>query len=265
MAIRKDISVGVKRVDTLKSHYYTINGKRAVGVTTALNALPKDALPRWAARTVAEHVVDNLRTVASMVAEGGRKPTVDYLTGLPNQKRDTAAERGTDVHDLVFHLADGKPVEVPSDIEPYVRGALMYLDEWQPTTVLAETVVASYTHGFCGQFDTIQDVSGLGRVQVDWKTGNGVYGSHALQLAAYRFAEVYLDADGVEHPMIPVEDNYILHIQPDNYELIPVVADEEQFEVFLEVLAVYRHAVQSDKLKKLIGEPLPHPVSEVAA
>jgi hypothetical protein len=256
--------VGIRRVDTPKSHYYTINGKRAVGVTTALGALPKDALVRWSARTVAEHVVDNLRTVAAMVAEGGKKPTVDYLTGLPNQKRDAAAERGIDVHDLMFHLADGKAVDVPADIEPYVRGALMYLDEWQPTTVLSETVVASYTHGYCGTLDSIQDVPGLGRVLVDWKTSNGIWGNHALQLPPYRYAEVYLDADGVEHPMIPVEDTYILHIQPDDYELIPIVAGPEQFDIFLEVLAVYRHAVQSDKLRKLIGQPLPRPQAVAA-
>jgi hypothetical protein len=168
------------------------------------------------------------------------------------------------VHDIVFHLAEGEPVEVPADLEPYVRGALLYLDEWQPTTVLSETVVASYTHGYCGTLDSIQDVPGLGRVLVDWKTSNGIYGNHALQLPPYRFAEVYLDTDGIEHPMIPVEDTYILHIQPDAYELIPIVAGREQFDMFLEVLAVYRHAVQSNKLAKLIGQPLPRPQAVAA-
>ncbi len=255
---------GVRRVDTPKSHYYTINGKRAIGVTTALNALPKDALPRWYARTVAEHVVDNFRDVASMLAEDGRQATVNYLTGLPNQKRDSAAERGTDVHEIVYHLAKGEPVDVPASVEPYVRGALMYLDEWQPTTVLSETVVASYAHGYCGTFDSIDDIPRLGRVGVDWKTGRGIYGNHVLQLAAYRFADVYLDEDGVERPMIPVEDTYILHIQPDDYELIPVVAGPEQHELFVRVLNMYRDAVQSNRLSKLIGQPLARPQAVAA-
>ncbi|AHH98213.1 hypothetical protein [Kutzneria albida] len=260
----KQPTVGVQRVDTPKSHYYTINGKRAVGVTTALNALPKD-LTRWAARTVAEHVVENVRTVSSMVAEGGKQPTINYLASLPNQKRDDAAVRGTYVHELVVPLANGEPVDVPEHVAPYVRGALAYLDDWQPTTVLAETVVASYTHLYCGTLDSIQDVPGLGRVLVDWKTSNGIYGNHALQLPAYRFAEVYLDEHDVEHPMIPVEGAYILHIKPDDYELIPITAEREQHDLFVEVLDVYRRAVQSDKLRKLIGQPLPHPVHEVAA
>ncbi|MCO1575000.1 hypothetical protein M8C13_04405 [Crossiella sp. SN42] len=257
-------NAGIRRVDTAKSHYYTINGRRAVGVTTALNALPKPMLVRWAARTVAEHVADHLDTVGAMLVEGGRQPTIDYLSGLPNQVRDSAAERGTEVHDLVFRLAAGDAVDVPHDVAPYVRGALRYLDDYQPEPVLAETVVASYEHLYAGQLDSIQRINQRGTVQVDWKTGRGVYGEHALQLAAYRFAEVYLDAEGTEHDMPEIDGNYILHIKPDDYELIPVQAEAEQHDIFLGVLDMYRRAVQSDKLKKLIGTPLPKP-SAVAA
>ncbi|CAL9605298.1 hypothetical protein SUDANB95_05476 [Actinosynnema sp. ALI-1.44] len=262
MSKKKLSDKGVRRVDTPKTHYYTINGVRAVGVTTALDALPKH-LTRWAAGVVAEYVCDNLSAVEGMLA-GGRQPTVDYLQALPNQRRDDAGERGTEVHDLVWALAAGESVSVPNDLAPYVRGALSYLDDYQPEVVLAETVVASYTHHYCGTLDSIQDVPGLGRVLVDWKTSRGLYGNHALQLPAYRYAEVYLDDDGTEHPMIPVEDTYILHIKPDDYDLVPVVAGPEQFEDFVNVLNVYRRVVQSDKARKLIGSPLPKP-SVVAA
>lgn len=259
------VNKGVLRVDTPKGHYYTIDGKRAVGVTTALNALPKN-LTRWAARTVAEHVADNLPTVTAMFHAGGRQPAVDYLTGLPNQIRDEAGERGTAVHEIVFDLARGEAVDVPLDLAPYVRGALAYLDDWQPETVLAETVVASYTHQYCGTLDSIQDVPGLGRVLVDWKTSRGLYGNHALQLPAYRYAEVYLDDAGAEHPMVEVEAAFILHIKPDDYALVPVTAGREQFEDFVRVLEIYRRIVQSDKAAKLLGEPLGKPVAaEVAA
>lgn len=253
---------GVRRVDTPKTHYYTINGKRAVGVTTALNALPKN-LTRWAARTVATHVVDHADDVNRMLATGGRKPTLEYLSELPDQIRDSAGERGTDVHEIVFDLAEGKAVDVPNEIAPYVRGALRYLDDWQPTTVMAETVVASYEHLYCGTLDSIQDVPALGRVLVDWKTSNGIYGNHALQLPAYRYPDVYLDADGNEHPMIEVEDAFILHIRPDDYELIPIKSGRAEFDTFLKVLDVYRTAVQSDKLKKLIGAPLAKPAHSI--
>ncbi|HEX3650563.1 MAG TPA: hypothetical protein VHV49_19220, partial [Pseudonocardiaceae bacterium] len=44
-------------------HSYTIDGKRAIGVTTALKGIPKDMLVPWAAKLVAEHVVDNIYDV----------------------------------------------------------------------------------------------------------------------------------------------------------------------------------------------------------
>lgn len=245
----------IKRVDTPKSHYYTIDGRRAVGVTTALNALPKN-LTRWAARQVAEFVADEIDTVGDMLSTGGRGPTVDYLSGLPNQTRDRAAERGTAVHELVFQLALNHEVDVPTDLAPYVRGALAYLDDWRPRTVLAETVVASYTHGYCGTLDTVEDIDDLGRALVDWKTSKGVYSNHALQVAAYRHAEVYLDADGNERPMPEIDGAYILHIKPDDYELLPVVSGPEQHADFVRVLETYRRIVQSDKGSKLIGAPL---------
>lgn len=254
----------VERVDTPKSHYYKIDGKRAVGVTTALNALPKTLAP-WAARTVATHVVENWDDVAQMLAAEGEQATINFLKRLPDQTRDDAAERGTDVHDIVFDLAAGRAVDVPNNLAPYVRGALQYLDDFQPDIVLAETVVASYTHCYCGTLDSVQDVPSLGRVLVDWKTSNGVYGNHALQLPGYRYAEVYLDADGVERPMVQVDAAYILHIKPDDYELLPIQAGPEQFEDFVRILETYRRVVQSDKAKKLIGAPVAKPGKAVAA
>jgi hypothetical protein len=260
----KTQSVGVQRVDTPKSHYYTINGQRVVGVTTALNALPKDALVPWAAGSVATHVVENFDDVARRLEEDGPVDTIRYLKNLPNTIRDDAATRGTDVHDYVFDLAEGKPVDVPNEVLPYVRGALAYLDDYQPTTVMAETVVASYEHMYCGTLDTIQDVPRLGRVLVDWKTSKGLYANHALQIPAYRYTDVYLDAEGNERPMIEVEDTFVLHIKPDDYDLVPVKAGREQFAQFLGVLDTYRGVVQSNKGVKLFGTPLPKP-SAVAA
>jgi hypothetical protein len=87
---------------------------------------------------------------------------------------------------------------------------------------------------------------------VDYKTGNGVYGEYVLQVAAYRYMEVYLDVEGNEQPMIPVDRTFILHIKPGDYELIEVQADEAAFGKFLVSLANYRANVQSDRLKELI-------------
>lgn len=264
MAARKTVAVGVQRHETKKGHYYTIDGKRAVGVTTGLNGIPKDALKYWAAGEVAAYVVDNINEVNRMLDTGGRNPSMWFLKEIPFQKRDEAAVRGTEVHALAEQYIRGESVDVPDHLLPYVEGYAAYIEDFNPTSVYEELVVCSRTHLYAGTLDSIQDIPGIGRAQVDYKTGNGVYGEYALQVAAYRYAEFMLDADDNEQPMPAVERTFILHIKPNDYELIEVAAAEVAFEKFLVALRNYRENVQSRKLDKLIIGPVEPPQVRLA-
>lgn len=251
---------GITVIDHGNWHEYRIDGQRAVGVTTALKGIPKDdALKRWASKLVAEYTVDNIYDVKKMLDSGGRGPTIYFLAELPNQKRDDAAIRGTAVHGFAEQIIKGDEVEVPEHLAPYVEGYIRYLEDFDPTTVCEELVVANRTHLYAGRLDSIQDIPGHGRAQVDYKTSNRVYGEHALQVAAYRYAETYLADDGSEEPMIPVDETFVLHIMPGEYELIPVQSGPAEFEKFLVAKANYLNNVQSRKLDKLIGEPIEPP------
>lgn len=252
---------GIERVEFKNYHRYKIDGKFAIGVTTALNGIPKDALKQWAARLVAEHVADNIHDVKRMLDSGGRGPTVHFLKELPNQRRNDAAVRGTDVHALAELYIKGEEIDVTGreHLEPYMRGYAAYIDDWNPVTLHEELVVANRKHGYAGTLDSIQDIPALGRALVDYKTSNNVYGQHALQVAAYRHAEVYVDPDGNEHPMIPVDRTFVLHIKPDDYDLIPVETGDDAFRKYLTAQANYLDNVQSNKLDKLIGLPLSPP------
>lgn len=257
-------SVGVKRFETPYGHGYTIDGKRAIGVTTALKGIPKDALKHWAAKEVAQYAVDNIWDVKRMLDSAGAYPTVAFLKEIPFQKRNDAAVRGTEVHAIAERFIRGEEVDVPEHLQPYVEGYARYIEDFDPVSVHEELVVASRTHLVAGTLDSIQDIPRLGRAQVDYKTGRGVYGEYALQVAAYRYMEVYLDAEGAEQPMIPVERTFILHIKPGDYELIEVQADEAAFEKFLCALANYRANVQSKRLDALLLGPV-SPFEEEAA
>jgi hypothetical protein len=261
---------GVKRWQQGSGHCYSIDGKRAIGVTTALKALPKN-LVGWSARTVADYVISHPELLQTLIREGGDEPTREFLASLPFQQRNAAAVRGTAVHALADRVMRGEEVEVPEDLEPYVESYIAFCDEWNPEPVHSELVVASRKHGYAGTLDSVQHINlrGLGTVQVDYKTGRGVYGEVALQTAAYRYADVYLDADGNEQPMIPLDGCYVLHIRPEGYEFMPLDAGEETFATFLAVLDVYRRAVKEvqrvSPLDRLIGAPLAAPGQEVAA
>jgi hypothetical protein len=249
----------IKKADHGTWHSYTIDGRRAVGVTTALKGIPKDALVPWAAKEVATYVVDNIYDVKRMLDSGGRYPTIDFLKSIPNQKRDTAAVRGTEVHALAEKYIRGEEIEVDDALRPYVDGYATFIKDWNPASIHEEIVVASRTHLYAGTLDSIQDIPSLGRCLVDYKTGKGVYGETALQVAAYRYAEVYLDADGNEQQMVSVDRTFVLHIQPDTYDLVPLVADEAAFESYLKAQANYLANVQSKRLDKLLGLPLNPP------
>lgn len=252
-------SKGIQVFEYENYHRYKIDGQWAIGVTTALKGVPKEALKHWSAGVVADFALNNLRQVSWTLESAGYGPARKMLTALPNEKRDTAGARGTDVHLLAEKYIRDEEIEVSDELLPYVEAYASYITDFNPVSVHEELVVANRAHLYAGRLDSIQQVPSIGLIQVDYKTSKGVYGEHALQCAAYEHAEVYVDKDGNEQPMVKLDGSYILHIQPRTYDLIPAQTDDAAFRKFLAALANYRENVQSDKLKKLLGEPLAPP------
>jgi hypothetical protein len=203
-----------------KAHRYWLDGKPIPGVTTLLGkGLPKPALPYWSAKTVAEFVVDNPEQV-EQIRSLGRGPAVAALKAIPWQARDEAAVRGTDVHQLAEEIIHGREVDVPDHLLAHVEGYVKWLDDFGVTPVLTERPVASRSLWYAGTFDAIVDMGGV-RWGLDWKTSKGVYGSTALQVAAYMGAEFYQAEDGSEQPIPEVERIGVVHITEAGTQLRP--------------------------------------------
>jgi hypothetical protein len=249
-------SQGIKFFE--KSHRYKIDGQWAVGVTTALKGIPKPALVKWSANEVARWAVENIWTVKRVLDDGGFGPAFRMLSEIPNQKRDSAAVRGVLVHEMAEKYIRDEEIELAEDDPawPYIRAYAAYINDFNPTSLHEELTVANREHMYAGRLDSIQDVPSIGVIQVDYKTGKGVYGEHALQCTAYEHAEVYVDADGNEQPMPKLAGSYVLHIKPDDYDLIPAETGDDAFTQFLTALANYRQNVQSNKLDGLLGMPV---------
>lgn len=204
-----------------KAHRYTLDGRPCPGVTTLLGkGLPKPALPYWSAKTVAEYVVDNPETVDNLRSLG-RGPAVAALKAIPWQARDEAAVRGTDVHSLAEDVIHGREVDVPEHILAHVEGYVKWLDTFAVEPVLTERQVANRSLWYAGTFDAIVRIGGEVWL-LDWKTSKGVYGSTALQVAAYEGAEFYIDDDGAEQPMPEVDRLGVVHITEAGTALRPV-------------------------------------------
>ncbi len=237
----------IKRINSGKGHRYTIDGKPAVGVTTALKAIAAPALMYWSARQVAEFTADHIDDlIGRMHAAGGRGPLVEYLRNIPWQRRDTAAVKGTDVHTIAERIHAGEGFDVPDHLAGYVEAYLAFLDDHNPTPLFTEFVVGNRDPNYAGTGDAIMRFPKLGLGLCDIKTGKGVYGEHAYQLAAYRYAELMVAADGTEQPVPKVDFAAVIHVGEDGYELIPVEADESAFEAFLHAHALYTKELKKD-------------------
>ena len=239
----------IKRINSGSGHRYTIDGKPATGVTTALKAIDKPALVGWAARQVAEHVADNLDGLLDRLYNaGGREPFIDYLRAIPWQSRNSAATRGTNVHNIADLIHRGKFTDVSEEAAPYIDQYLQFLDDFNAKVVQSEFVVAHRGLRYAGTADSIIDVDHpdlRGRGLFDIKTGKGVYGDFALQSAAYRFAEVMLIGDE-ELPMVSTDFGAIIHLSEDEYRIVPLKADESAFEAFQHALSLYVNEIKKD-------------------
>lgn len=220
------------------SHRYKLDGEWVIGVTTVLGqAIPKPALPKWAAKTVAEYVARNPETVQGLWA-AGENPTIAALKEIPYQQRDDAANRGTEVHDLAERYLKGEEIVVPDAIAGHVEACADFIKDWNIQPVLVEETVGSRIHKYAGKLDLVADSKYAPRSIFDWKTTrSGIFFETAFQLAAYAFAEFYGE-DGNEHPMsaLGIESAYAVHIRADGYEVVPMEFGFHVFDEFIHLL-----------------------------
>lgn len=233
----------VRRVDKMAfgrpTHFYQdAHGRKIPGVTTILNeGLPKPALINWAANATAEAAVNRWDDLSGM----GPADRLKVLKAARYEDRDAAAKRGTEVHALAERLILGHEVAVPDELRGHVESYVRFLDEWGPNPVLTEVTVVNYTHGYAGTLDMVFD-RGDGNILADIKTTrSGIYGETALQLAAYRYAEVYLTPEG-EMDMPDVEETWAIWVRADGYSVIPVDTSKHVFDDFRRVAATARAA-----------------------
>ncbi len=170
---------------------------------------------------VAAYAVDNLDTVAGL----DKGAAVELLATAARRDLNTAATRGTQIHDLIEQLTHGQEpmIEFIPEAEPYMDAARAFVAECQPEVVRTERVVIhrgdENVVGYGGRFDAIATIGGRTWI-VDYKTRakHGAYGEEAAQLAAYARAHYLIDhTDGDYHraPIPDVDGGLIVSIGAD--------------------------------------------------
>lgn len=227
-------------------HRYTINGGKVLGVTTALGlSIAKPELMLWAGKCAAEEALDLINSPDRRRWEITHNVTSErellyHLAKTSERRRDAAAERGTRIHKLAESLIEGKPVEAEEELAPYVQSCAKFIDEWKVRPLLQEKVIGSYRWGYAGKFDVVGELPDGRRVLFDYKTGRRVYPDTKLQLAAYRYADVYVAEPDLEIPMqeVGITEAKAVWLQPHEYQVIPLDTSPEMFKVFLNALQV---------------------------
>lgn len=263
-----------------EKHIYRLDGKRVPGVTTLIGGgIPKPQLIDWAARAVALFVDDNPLEIDRLRKEP--EPTEDNPRGLSalaltlskvhNVKRDTAALRGTEIHDLGQRYLEGEEVEIPLGHEQEVEGLVKFIEDWELEPLIVEHSLANRAERYAGRVDFIGTspyLNGGEPVLIDWKTSNGVYGDTAMQAAAYALADFHVtDDDPATELEIPhITQTFVAHIRPGLTELHPLAVDraemERQFEIFRAAASIYR---TTNERKKWLRPALETPTQATLA
>jgi len=250
----------------------TPDGIEYPSVTSILQALPKDALMYWAAKSVAQAAVESYDLLGKLIEKDSGE-AVKWLKGTPWGQRDRAGLDGTTIHDLCEAWITGDTVTSDHILRkmnnPQVKAKAEQLEHCLDTLpvrwIQTEAVVLNREVGYAGTVDLvgiIDDVALCQRfgtvppfsVTFDIKTGKGVYPETALQLTAYRYAPERVDhIDGTLVPNVLTDGAAVIHITDESWALIPVVSSPTTYAMFKEVVEVAKHLPLPDTM---VGLPV---------
>lgn len=209
-----------------------VTGQLVPSVTNVIGALNKPALPRWAAKVVAEQAV----ALAGSLQNLDPAEAIDLLKGSPWRSSTRAADRGTTIHDRLEQITLGREPDGPltGEAVEFSRGidAFLKAHDVRPW----HTEVTMFGDGYAGTADflgTVDDVP----VVMDYKTGKGLYPEVALQLTALRYAERMV-VDGEVRDVPPTDHGLAVLITKSGYKIAKVEDPVGAMLAFESLLAV---------------------------
>jgi hypothetical protein len=195
-------------------HYrHPVTGDEVPSITNVIGILDKPAIPRWAAKLVAERAWD----LRSTLDELGRDEAIDILKGSPWRNSRRAADRGTSIHDYLEAKANGRSTpQLEGDARKYKAAADEFLTAYKPEFSLTEFTV--WGDGYAGTADAMGVINNRTLVW-DYKTSKALYPEIALQLAAVVNAQTIVSPDGSEEAMPPVDGAVGVLLTPDGCDV----------------------------------------------
>jgi len=236
---------------------YTWKDERYPSVTTILRNLDKPALPRWAAKSVAEYVAAQCKAKESGQISGAdlfaHLQDVDALKGIPWSIRDAKRDIGSTLHQVAEQITLGTPIDpkvFAADIRPYVESFMAWHQSAGVVFEASEMALFNRSHSYAGTCDALVRIGGRPLV-LDYKTSSDTYEEHALQLAAYRHAEFIGMETGEEIAMPQTEGGAILLVGETGCRLMEWECSNDEFEVFLALRRIYDWRVDKKQAREV--------------
>lgn len=249
-----------------KTHRYFLDGKPMTGVTTVLGVINKPALVQWAANCAVDYIMEN----GLLLDLSG-----DTHTDLPHfqidskllkeartahtQKRDKAADAGTDVHGIIEGLLKSV-IEIEGYILPettsknlQVQGFIDWAVKNKVCFTSSEGRVYSTTHFTAGTYDFTCEMDGLKYVG-DLKTTSSIYDRTPFaQCAAYQM--MLAEMQGKE-PSEIADRRLIINLKKTgtfDEEKDVYISEhyEDDIELFMSALTMYRNVGRFEALSYL--------------
>lgn len=243
--------------------FYRLQGRDLPSVTTLrrMAGLPH-GLASWQLSKVTERATSEVETLVAMlnrpkrprerVVEANRiKEASRWLRAAATEERDASAALGTAVHDAASRgltpdtlpdpfefVKDGEKVSLDAaTIAPRLGWYRDWLAASQATIVASEFQVANLTVGYAGSCDLMVRFPTGAQWIVDIKTGKGLYAEHALQVLAYRNAEVVFHDDVVDERLTAelrrTSGLAVLHLADDGWTFSAFRDTDDLWEAFL--------------------------------
>lgn len=173
---------GTKLPKRRAGYYYDIptmpSNEGYPSVTTILKVLAKPEIDWWAGKIRYEYYSAN------------PDATIGEFMDAPNKVMRKAGDEGSIAHNLIdesFKLNPYDKAKQNDKVQAYLEGFEKFQDLHQPIVIETEGTVYSHTEKFAGTYDGLFKIGGQVWL-IDWKTSNGIYWTHKVQLVAYYMA-----------------------------------------------------------------------------
>ena len=186
-----------------------------------------------------------------------------FLKECGDRHRDSAANRGSEVHALAEAISNGESVDIPEELQGHLTSWKNFVDAYQLQFLRTEFTVYSVTDDYAGTGDALcysANHPEFGLIALDYKTSeSGIFSEIALQLSALRFAD-YIWAYNPDtqtwhedtETLRQIKTFWGVQITGKGYKVVPVTANAAIFNVFRAAAITARY--RREFMNQVLGE-----------